>query len=358
MPDPVVVRQANEFRAALLRREAEQMQAMAVRWLQVERNLQQSITDVLNEIERRQQAGEQFGRYSGPYVRLERYRELLHQVRSELVKFGAYTEAQVNQGIADHVALGVEHSSTAIATAAGGLELVGQFNRLSVPATESMVGVLQANAPVGQLLADAWPQAAVRMTEALTNGVALGWNPRKTARAMREGLQASALQRALTIARTEQLRAYRTATQENYRASGVVKAYKRLAAKSVRTCIACLMADGRIYALEESFEEHPRGRCTLVPVLIGQDEPEWEMGRTWFERQPEATQRQILGPAAFDAWKAGAVRLEDLVERHEHPVWGGSLGVKSLKRAIGESEAKRYTAPVRSAAGYSPQAWG
>jgi hypothetical protein len=36
------------------------------------------------------------------------------------------------------------------------------------------------------------------------------------------------------------------------------------------------------------------------------------------------------------------VRLEDLVERHEHPVWGASLQVRSLKKAIGETEARRF----------------
>jgi SPP1 gp7 family putative phage head morphogenesis protein len=177
------------------------------------------------------------------------------------------------------------------------------------------------------------------MTEALINGVALGWNPRKTARAMREGLQAGALQRSLVIARTEQLRAYRTATLETYRQSGVVVGYKRLAAKSARTCIACLMADGTFYPLEESFEEHPNGRCTLVPVVKGRPAPEWETGRTWFERQPADVQRGILGPAAFEAWQAGAIRLEDLVERHEHPVWGGSLGQRSLRSLLGANDA-------------------
>lgn len=332
----------NAYRAALLRQEATQMQAMATRWQAAERNLAQSITDVLTEIAQRQAAGEVFGRFTGPYVRLERYQALLRQVRIELRKYGAYTEDLVQQGIANHVALGVEHSTAAIETLAGGDGgVLAQFNRLSLPASENMAAALQADAPVGQLLADAWPDASVRMTEALMNGVALGWNPRKTARAMREGLQAGALQRCLTIARTEQLRAYRTASLENYRQSNVVTAYKRLASKSVRTCIACLIADGRVYALEESFDEHPNGRCTLVPILVGRDAPTWETGRTWFDRQPAATQRQLLGPASYAAWQAGAIRLEDLVERHEHPVWGGSLGQRSLRSLLGE-DAKKY----------------
>lgn len=194
---------------------------------------------------------------------------------------------------------------------------------------------------MGALLRQAWPGSMVRMTEALANGVALGWNPRKTERAMREAGR-SVLQRALLIARTEQLRAYRTASLANYRASGVLSGYRRLAAKSARSCLACLLADGEFFTLEVAFEEHVAGRCTMVPVLASGEAPEWETGRDWFGRQPEATQRRVMGPAAFEAWRAGVVGLDELVERHEHPMWGGSLQVRSLKRAIGEGEARRW----------------
>lgn len=103
-----------------------------------------------------------------------------------------------------------------------------------------------------------------------------------------------------------------------------------------------MLADGEFYTLDQAFEEHPAGRCTMVPVLVSGEAPEWETGRAWLERQPEGTQRQVLGPTAFEAWRAGAVRLESLVERHEHPVWGASLQVRSLKKAIGEGEARRF----------------
>jgi hypothetical protein len=339
--DPVVVQQALAFRAALLRQEAAQMRVMAARWRQVERNLEQSIADVLAEIERRQAAGETWSRHTGPYTRLERYQALLRQVRQEFARFTAEMEATVQAGRVAHGVLGVEHSAANTALALGQPELAGQFNRVNVAAVESMAAVLEEEAPVGALLQQAWPGSMVRMTEALATGTALGWNPRKTERAMREAGR-SVLQRALLIARTEQLRAYRTASLANYRASGVLKGYKRLASKSARTCLACLVADGEFFTLDQAFEEHPAGRCTMVPVLASGEAPEWEPGRVWLERQPATTQRQVLGPAAFEAWRAGAVRLEDLVERHEHPVWGGALQVRSLKKAIGEGEAKRF----------------
>lgn len=338
MPDPIIVQRALAFRAALLREEGAQMQAMTARWLVVERNLEESIQSVLAEIERRQAAGERWGRHTGPYARLERFQALLRQVRQELARFTADAERTIQAGMGEYAALGVEQSAAQTALALGDPELAGQFHRLSAPAVENIVAVLQHDAPVGELLRGAWPEGVVRMTDALANGVALGWNPRKTERAMRVAGR-SVLQRALLIARTEQLRAHRTASLENYRASGVVAGYKRLAAKGARTCLACLLADGQFYELGESFDAHPACRCTLIPVLRDVDAPQWESGRDWFGRQPEATQRSMMGPAAYDAWRSGAVTLDDLVERHEHPVWGGSLQVRSLRKAIGEGEA-------------------
>lgn len=332
MPDPLIVQQMNAFRAALLREEAQQMQRMAARWLQLERSLDDSIEAVLAEIERRQAAGEVWARHTGPYARLEHYQALLRQVRSELGRFARYAEGQIEQGIVAHAEAGAEQA---------GWVLSGQTSRLNPVAVENIVAATQPAAAVGQLLAGGWPEAAVRMTDALVTGTALGWNPRKTAAAMRQGLQ-SGLQRSLVIARTEQLRAWREASRATYQASGVVAGYKRLAAKATRTCVACLLADGQFYELDQPFEEHPQGRCTLVPVLIGREAPEWESGRHWLERQPAATQRQLLGPAAYNAWQAGDLRLEELVERHEHPTWGAALQVRSLRSVLGSEQAARW----------------
>lgn len=329
MPDPVVVDMANRFRAALLNSETAQIAEMVRRWSAAEQRLAADITDLLAEIRTRQANGEEFNRTSAPYLQLERYRALLRQTRDELDAYSAYASQTFQRGMVDYAALGIEN---AIATIGGANPaLVGQFNRLPVAAAQNIAAALQTNAPVGDLLRQAWPTSIVQMSDALFNGVALGWNPRRTERAMREGLQSGILQRALLIARTEQLRAYRTAALQTYRASGVVRGYKRLAARNARTCIACLVQDGRFYRLTESFQEHPNGRCTLVPVVDGAPEPAWEYGRQWFERQEAATQQSILGNAAYAAWRAQMITLDDLVRYHDHPIWGGSWQVRSLR---------------------------
>lgn len=350
MPDPLVVTQANAFRAALLRREATQLRTMTRAWLTVERALEQGITYMLAEIDVLRAGGRVFGRNPDPYLQLERYRALLRQTQRELDRWGAATTGQLEQGVFAFAQAGARDAAAAILAATDAdAALLASFNRLNVAAVENIAGVLQANAPVGELLRQAFPEALVRMTDALVNGTALGWNPRKTAAAMAQGLQSAALQRAMVIARTEQLRAYRTATLESYRASGIVTGYKRLAAKSARTCLPCLLADGTVYELQEEFAEHPSGRCVCIPILRGRPDPTWATGREWFERQPAARQRDIMGVGAWRAWKDGAVALDDLVVRREHPTWGASLGVRPLRDAVGVEAAKAYSASAATA---------
>lgn len=344
MPDSLVVTQVEEFRAALLLREVAQMRAMAAEWLTVERALEDGINELIKDINLLRAGGRVFNRAPDPYLQLERYRTLLEQTRRELAKYATYAEGEIRQGIEDHARLGVEQSNAQIETVAqGDPAVLSNFNRMSVPAVENMAALLADGAPVGRLLREAFPEAAVRMTDALITGTALGWNPRKTSQAMTEGLQAGALQRALVIARTEQLRSLRTASLTSLRQSNVVRGYMRMAAKSGRTCLACLVADGTIYELESEFDEHPSGRCQIIPLLKGRPDPVFTRGRAWLEAQPAAVQKSIMGQGAWRAWKDGALELDDLVQRHEHPVWGGSLGVRALRDAVGAEAARGYS---------------
>jgi len=345
MPDPLVVTQARAFRAALLRREATQLRAMTRQWLTVERALEQGIADMISEIDLLRAGGRVFGRNPDPYLQLDRYRALLRQTQSELTRFNTTAERTIVQGVFDFARAGANNAATAIATAiADDPFLLASFNRLNVAAVENLAGVLQDAAPVGDLLRQAFPEAAVRMTDAMINGVALGWNPRKTAAEMARGLQSAALQRAMVIARTEQLRAYRTATIESYRASDVVRGWMRIASKSLRTCLACLLEDGKVYELEAEFAEHPQGRCVCVPILKGREPPAMTRGRDWFTSLDLTKQQAVMGIGAWRAWKDGAIGLDDLIVRHEHPTWGASLGTRSLRDAVGAEAAKAYSA--------------
>lgn len=99
----------------------------------------------------------------------------------------------------------------------------------------------------------------------------------------------------------------------------------------VHNCPACLFADGRIYRLDEGFDEHPQGRCTLIPVLSGVPPAQFENGQQWFRSQPTATQRQMLGKGRFEAWQDGRASLDDLVSRDWNDTWGGALRTTNVR---------------------------
>jgi SPP1 gp7 family putative phage head morphogenesis protein len=142
---------------------------------------------------------------------------------------------------------------------------------------------------------------------------------------MQDGL-AGGLDKALTIARTEQLRVYRAASQEQYRASGVVTGYRRLSAHDDRVCAGCLAADGEELSSDVDFEAHPNCRCTLVPICAGVEPPQWTAGGDWFEEQDEETQRNILGPGRYELWQNGGVSdFRQFATRVQNETWGGAV---------------------------------
>ena len=155
------------------------------------------------------------------------------------------------------------------------------FDNLDIAAVEEMAGLLADGSPVRDVLARRFPDNWEQAEDALLQGIAKGWNPRKVAAAMTSRL-GGALSDAARIARTEQLRAYREASRNAYVESGVVEQYKRLATHDTRTCIACIVLDGRIYPTSEPLSDHPNGRCSMVPIVKNRPEPRWESGKTWF----------------------------------------------------------------------------
>jgi hypothetical protein len=304
---------AQQFRDALLRREAVQMQEMATRWLQVERVLDLAFTALAFEAQT-----------SGPLseaklAKMERYQAMLAQVQSELARYNQYAATTMTAEQGMNLTQGIEDGNALLAAAGA-----TPGYRISMAAVEYAAGFAGDGTPLYKLLQDGYGETAAAITQQLITGVAMGINPIANARRMRDAFGMS-FDRSLLIARTEQIRPYRMASLGQYKESGVVAGYRRVAAKSLRTCIACLIADGRFYPLDVPFEEHPQGRCTPIPVVIGMPEIKYETGKTWFLKQGDNVQRQLMGAGKFSAWKDGKFDLEQIVKLHEDETWGNSL---------------------------------
>jgi hypothetical protein len=142
------------------------------------------------------------------------------------------------------------------------------------------------------------------------------------------------LQKALLIARTEQLRVYREASRQQYEASGVVVGQKRLTAHDDRVCGACIADEGTVYDLDEVISDHPNGRCTSVPVVEGLPEVEWLAGERWFREQSPEAQQSILGRGTWDAWEGGEFEFGDLVSRSRDATWGAAIRPTPLQDLV------------------------
>jgi len=335
MADPLVVQAVRQHRQALLQRETAQMAQMARRWAQVERELQAAMDALALQIEALREAGEVVN--PGKVYRLERYSRLLFEVRRETAQYADYAASAVTAGQQQAAWIAQEEAQRTIALAAQ-RTAAPALVRLAPETVSGMVGIMGDGTPLRRYLEGVYGDAARGMTDYLTRAVAQGLNPRQTARQMQRGLRIG-LDRALTIARTEQLRVYRESQRLTYEASGVVGFYRRLAAHSRRTCLGCLLEDGRVYPISEPFEDHVQGRCSSVPLLPGEELPQWETGTQWLERQTPDVQRHIMGPGRLQLWQSGQVPLEQMSKHTYDPLWGGAWVPKPISEMVGGAAA-------------------
>lgn len=323
MPEPEVIAAMRRFRTQLADRDEAALRTLARRWAQLERALESQIALLAEEAAKRRAAGEAISR--DMVRRWGRYERLLAQLQSEATRFIGDASQEISAEQRALALLGLQHGASLVWTLEPGA--MGAFDVLPVQTLEYMIGLVGDGSPLRSYLAKVYPQAAESMMDALVKGLGLGWGAERIAREMRNAATVG-LRTAMNTARTETLRVYRQASLTQYQASGMVDGYVRLAAKSTRTCAACLFMDGKWFPLSTPFEEHNQGRCTPVPALRGKEASRsWTTGTEWFEEQSPDRQKQILGPGLFNAWKAGKIGLSDIPVLHEDLTWGNSWQV-------------------------------
>lgn len=328
MPDNNIYDTIRTFNKALDAQEKEQWAAMADRWTKLEDTLALYIERHAAEIADRKEKG--LAVSEAAYTKLDTWKDLQKQIVAEAAKYEQFAAQSIRYEQLSYLETGIAAAQTAITSELGAGYA---FNRLNVQAVENMVGITADGSPLFDVLQKR--ALAPDMVEGLVNNlneaIALGYNPRKTARMMADGLTAG-LDKALVIARTEQQRAYRTGSQMQYQESGVVFQYQRHAAMSERTCFECVALDGKIYKTDEDFASHPNCRCFMTPVIEGVDNPGAKtLG--WFERQPESTQREILGAGRYDLYSSGTP-LIDMVQVRNDPTWGPTISAVPIAELV------------------------
>ncbi len=289
----------------------------------------------------------------------DRLQSLQRQVEAEIAGFAQFAEREVWNGQQAAVDAAQAHAEELARAGLGppppGVTLA--WDRLPTAALTDLVGFLGDGSPLRAILDELGPDASLAVRKALIAGVATGQNPRAIASTIRGQLGGN-LVRALTISRTEVLRSYREASRRSYHANrDIVTGWLWQAGLSSRTCASCWAMHGSFHRLDERLDDHPRGRCTMVPVTKSWGElgvpgaretrVEVERGPDVFAKLPAAEQQAILGPAKYAAYRQGLITLEDLVHRSHDPRWGTMRREASLREVLGDEEVRRLVARER-----------
>lgn len=179
------------------------------------------------------------------------------------------------------------------------------------------------------------PEAVAAMRTELVRGVETGENPRETARRMVrrvEGAFNGGLTRALVIARTETIDAWREAARATQDVSrDTVAGWVWLARLDSRTCPACWAMHGTEHPLTEPGPlGHQQCRCSRAPKTVSwrdlgidMDEPDDEIpdAEAVFRALPRDQQLQIMGPARLALLDSGAITWADLARLRQNPGW-------------------------------------
>jgi hypothetical protein len=317
-------------------------------------------------------------------ARLPRVIEALDRVETTLTGLAEYTARQTVPAAGRLVDLDVEREPALIASQApaveraallahvgGRLAVAEQQDRDTVRLTvlsrirTDAVEVIRRRV-AGQITSDLLPlsgEALDAIRRELIRGVDVGDNPRTAAARMLtavEGRFNGGLTRALTIARTEMLDAYRVTSQQIHTAnSDVVPAWQWLAELDSRVCISCVVMHGQQFpAATPGPDDHVQGRCARIPVLapwaelgITAPEPPSVMpdAQAWFDGLSKAQQLRIAGPGRLVLLRSGRVRWSDLSTVRLNPGWRPSrvpTPVRDLRRLAADPTRPPPAAPA------------
>ena len=259
---------------------------------------------------------------AGQVIRLQRYKSLMAQVAEELSGLQSLTRNEIELATELGIDLGSKQARELLSYVVTGTpSIAGQFNALPRGVIQQLLGFLAPDGPLYKRLMTLAPYNASLVSDAITSGVALGFNPRKIAALVRDAF-GGGLTDALRFVRTAQLWSYREASRATYTVNDVQE-WIWHAELGPRTCPSCLAMHGTRHPMSETLNDHHNGRCAMIPVVEGfPTVVEPGEGEAWLRDQPESVQRQILGKGKFEAWRDGGTPFADLTTVRNDPVYG------------------------------------
>lgn len=313
-------------RAALLNREYRTVRDIVRAYEKAEVSIEKAIRRYQAKIAQAQKTGTPISlAWVYQEVRLE---NILREIRLQIEEFSADALEFSQKGRDDAYQLGAVHALR-LAEAS----VIGDIGGLHSGAFASAQALLSAQSPLKDLFDKIAPMATEAARETFAEAIAQGWNPRKTGRVLKGRIKGLTKDRAILIARTEQIRAYRTANRDIYRRnSDVLRGWRWTSAKTPATCAMCLALDGTIFPVDQVLSSHPACRCSMVPLPktdFGGPEP--TLGEDYFAKLGPHEQDRILGKGKGKLYREGKITLRDNVDFTDHPDWGRQPRPRRLK---------------------------
>lgn len=277
-------------------------------------------------------------------ARQERYQALIAQQEQLTLKFLQESLASIEEtkgaaierahADAPKLTTGVMGPAPAGARAA----VESSFTKLPTRQIEQLVRNAADGRPLASLLAEVAPTSTQALQDALLSGVARGAGVREIARDVRAA-SGIPLSRALTISRTEVMRAYRETSLAMYKTFDAVRGW--IWAAEANACPVCSAEAGSEHSTDEVLVSHPCCRCTMIPKTLSWAELGFDGipdGRPVFDSAEERfvglsadDQLAALGRARLDAYNAGKITLQEMVRETRHPRWGAGKRTATLK---------------------------
>jgi len=326
---PNVYAISERYRKALAKREAKAVKRLVASY--------KTVFDALNA----EMAGILAGAKANPssVYRARRMAAFLAQAEAELSAVApdavAVVTAGQSQAVRDAVQAASEQLKATGVPIGAGIKAAGGIEGFADRAVAAYVGTAGNGSPLTELFAKLSTSGAQVAHDQMLTALTLGFGMDRTGEMLKNAIGIS-LTRAMTIARTEQMRAYRGARIGYLRENAEhVAGWVWHADRSWRTCPVCLALDGSFHELSEDFASHPACRCSPVSVAMGPDGkpelPERETGEQWFAKRSVEEQRMLLGPGKYALYKDGKIGLQDLVRVGKDPKWGTYRVERSLK---------------------------
>lgn len=279
------------------------------------------------------------GRWPAPWqlARIDRLAAAQQQTTAALTALTATANTTTAAGAAEVVAVTAAAEPAIMASqlpanlAAAALETYAA--KVAPSALEAIVSRART-----QIHAGTWPltdDAVQAMRRALVAGVATGAHPSEAARSMVDQVQGAfngGLTRALNLARTETLEAYRHTSAAVHAANAdVLDGWTWIATLDRRTCPGCWGMHGTHHPLTQAGPwDHQQGRCARMPKvkswaelgIPGVEAPDLTPdAEQVFGKLPHADQLAVMGPGRLALLTSGQIRWADLPARRDNQAW-------------------------------------